>query len=371
MRIAYVNANLHSNHTGGGFVHIEQFISNAIALGHEIWVYPRNQFPGVSIIPTDHIGHIKTMRKMDALYVRLEQKPPNVCSWALPPRRHLYRLPLVVWEFNTIPDEVLMRGESEKDVQKYIDLFRHYGRGCDLAICMTKPLAEYVQEKLGIQRVLIVPNGSDSDQFRPDLLPVKRMEPFKDKFNVVWIGSAKIAYHDFEMLRNAAQIVWDRGVGDHINFHIIGPGLVAEMADMPPNVFYWGAETYKRMPNWLAAMDIGLYLTCSDLTQISTPLKFFDYLASGLAVVSTSQPTFIKDLFSQLDQSDLLVPPGDASSLADVLIKLSNDRDRVHRLGMAGREQIIDRYNWRRSVKDTMDEMETILIEKGGHQKLE
>ena len=364
MRIAYANTYFQSNHTGGGHVHMGQFVANATSLGHEIWAYPGNEYPGAHMIPLAHLKHIQTMRKMDVFYVRLEHKPPSICSWALPPRRTLYGFPIVVWEFNTTPDEGLMRGEPEEDVQQAINTLTYYGRGCDLAVCMTKSLGEYVQEKLGLRRVLIVPNGSDPGLFRPDAPIVKRMEVFKDKFNIVWIGSAKIVYHDFEMLRTAAQLVWDQGEGDRINFHIIGPGLVAAMADMPANVYYWGADTYENLPHWLAAMDVGLYLTRGGPTYHSTPLKLFDYLASGLTVVSTSQPFFIRDLFDRLGQNDLLIPQGDATYLANALIRLASEKERVKRLGQAGRQLVIDKYNWRQSVQDTMDELESMLLER-------
>ena len=364
MRIAYVNTYFQSNHTGGGHVHMGQFVANAVALGHEVWAYPSSKFPEAHTIPITHYRHIKTMRQMDALYVRLEHKPPEVCSWALPPRRSLYGFPLVIWEFNTIPDEGLMRGEPGGDIQKSTEYLRHYGKGCDLAICMTNSLGEYVQTNYGINRVLIVPNGSDPDLFRPDLPSVKRMAPYQDKFNVVWIGSAKIAYHDFEMMRNAAQLLWDRGEGNLINFHIIGPGLASEMADMPPNVFYWGAETYERIPNWLAGMDVGLSLYHPGPADVATPLKVFDYLACGLPVLSTPQP-FMNNLSRDLDQSDLIISSGDSEALARKLIDLASDLERVKRLGLAGRQLVVERYNWRRAVQDTMDEMKTILKEKG------
>jgi hypothetical protein len=107
-----------------------------------------------------------------------------------------------------------------------------------------------VIEKLGINRILIVPNGSDPELFRPDIKPVNRMQPFQNSINVVWIGSAQIKYHDFEILRNAANELWNRITCDRINFHIIGPNLVGEMRNMPPNVYYWGAESYQNLPHF-------------------------------------------------------------------------------------------------------------------------
>jgi hypothetical protein len=75
-----------------------QFVANATALGHEVWAYRGSQYPSAHIIPTTpRLQHIRTMRQMDALYVRLEHKPPNICAWALPPLLQIYGFPLVVW----------------------------------------------------------------------------------------------------------------------------------------------------------------------------------------------------------------------------------------------------------------------------------
>jgi glycosyltransferase involved in cell wall biosynthesis len=364
MRIAYLNANYLQNHAGGGFVHMGQFVTNATALGHETWAYSNADYPEAKKIPTGHLDHVRTMRRMDALYIRLESRFPEICKWSLPPRRWLYGFPMVVWEFNTIPDDALFRRESEETIQNVVKRLKHYGQGCDLAVCVAPAAAKYVKEKIGIARTLVIPNGSDPDLFKPDAAPASRMAAFKGSFNIVWIGSAKIKYHDFEMLKETARIIWDCEERKFINFHIIGPDLKYMMADMAPNVFYWGAEDYRKLPNWLAAMDIGLYITKGGSSAYGSPLKVFDYLASGLAVVSTTHPA-VRDLFDQLNQLDLMVPPGDSKALADVLLKLSKDNERVHHLGLAGRQLVIDRYNWRRAVQDTMDEMEAILKEKG------
>jgi len=364
MRIAYANTYYRINNAGGGHVHMGQFITNAVSDGHEIWSWSSNQHPEIHKVPGGYFNLIRTMRKMDALYVRLERKPSNFCRWAVPPHRLVYGFPLVVWEFNSIPEEGLLRGQSEQEVQRTNRFLKHYGRGCDLAVCMTHNLGEYVKNNFGIRRVSIVPNGSDPDLFQPDAPPVERMAPFKDKLNVVWIGSANIEYHDFGMLQEAALRLWDHKDRDRIIIHIIGSGLRGIMGDMPPNVYYWGAEYYHRLPHWLSAMDVGLYLSRGGPTDYATPLKLFDYMASGLVLVSTSQP-FMRELFERLGQSDLLVSPGEAGSLAEVLINLASDRERIHRQGLSGRQLVIDYYNWRRAVQDTFNDMQTILDEKG------
>jgi glycosyltransferase involved in cell wall biosynthesis len=135
------------------------------------------------------------------------------------------------------------------------------------------------------------------------------------------------------------------------------------MADMTPNVYYWGAEYYEKLPNWLAGMDVGLSLYRPSFADYGSPLKVFDYFASGLAVVSTPHPV-VKNLFDELGQSEKIVTSGNARRLADILIGFSSDKERVKRQGLAGRQLVINHYNWKRAVQDTMNEIENILAEK-------
>ena len=135
--------------------------------------------------------------------------------------------------------------------------------------------------------MLVVPNGSDPDLFYPDHEPVARMQAFTDSFNVVWIGSGKERWHDLEMVRRAAASIIEKYPDKKISFHLIGPDLVGVMADMPGNVFYWGAQPYQELPGWLSAMDVGLVLYTQGSAEYNSPLKLFDYMASGLCVVST------------------------------------------------------------------------------------
>lgn len=365
MRIAYLKSNYSPAHTGGGSVHVGQFIKNALELGHEIWVYPGNQFPGTKIVPTDRLNHIKTLRKMDALYLRLENAAPKMLSWALPPRRLLYGFPLVVWEFNTLPNEL----SSEQQVlDKSNSKFYQYSPGCDLGICVSPALSDIVSNKLKIKRVLTISNGSDPDLFRPDAPIASRMLAFQGKFNVVWIGTIKESWHDLGLIGEAAKLLWEGDEGKNINLHIIGAGLAGFMAEMPPNIFYWGAEKYEVLHHWLSGMQVGLSLYKPGKSHYNSPLKLFDYLSSSLPVVSTEHP-LAGDILKALGAEDLMIPFEDSKALANVLSRLSSDRERCKRLGAAGRQLVIEKYNWRKSVSDTLDEMEKILSEKGFKSK--
>jgi glycosyltransferase involved in cell wall biosynthesis len=92
----------------------------------------------------------------------------------------------------------------------------------------------------------------------------------------------------------------------------------------------------------------------------SSPLKVFDYMASGLTVVSTEQPQ-AREIFEKLGQLDLLVPSDRPDALADKLRMLAADRERVRKQGAAGRQLVIGHYNWSRATKDTFAELAKLL----------
>jgi glycosyltransferase involved in cell wall biosynthesis len=362
VRIAYGNASYKKNDKRGKSAHIHQFITQTTNLGHEVWAWPGNQHEAVHCLPRNRLRRWWVLRKMDVLYIRLQETMPDICRYSLNPYHQAIGSPLVVWEFNTIPKFLQVMGKSQEAIDRNIQAFQHFGRGCDLAICVSKILAEYVQEVLGIQQVLIVPNGSDPELFYKDGTVETSTNRKPDPLNVVWIGSAELSWHNFELLISAAKQVAEIPGRAHIQFHLIGPKF-APTGDSLPNVHYHGGIDYKDLPRWLAHMDVGLCLYHPGPADFGSPLKLFDYMASGLTVVGTVHPQ-VNEVFGQLNQLDLLVLHDDTASLVDILLNLDCDRDRVRQLGNAGRQLVISYFNWKRAAREVCEAIEVKLNER-------
>ena len=341
---------------------MRQFIENAVAMGHEVFPWHGEAHPQTKPVPQGRIEQVKLFRTIDAIYYRIEWKPPMGARAILPPMRKLIGNPIVAWEFNTVPEYGRVQGVPEPMIQNAIAELKRLGAGVDLAVCVSRAIAQYVPKTLDITRTVVVPNGSDPSLFRPDVPPVKRIPRYKGQLNVVWIGSANLSWHNFELLRDAAWLLWNRERGGRIVFHVIGQGMTG-MRDAPPNLNYHGPEEYQHLPGWLAAMDVGLNLYLPGPSDYSSPLKIFDYMASGLTVVSTEQPQ-AREIFEQLGQSELLVPSNDPEALAQTLQKLGDEPEYRHRQGVAGRQLVIDRYNWRRAVRDIFAELEKLNAQR-------
>ncbi len=358
MRVAYANARFRPDAHDGANAHVRQFVVNTVGQGHELWMWPGAVHPLAKPLPSRRLPRMLKLREMDLIYVRVEHDLPNPCTWTLNPARSLLGNPMFAWEFNTVPEYGEYRGLTKPQIQGHIEKFKHYGTGCDLAVCVSEHLARYVRDSLGIRRTVVIPNGSDPDLYRPDVPPMRRMSGFENSFNVLWIGSAYVAWHNFKLLSEAAGVIYERGNRHNIVFHLIGQGM-ASMGDMPPNVHYYGMEDYEKLPNWMSAMDVGLCLYRPGPADYSSPLKVFDYMMSGLCVVTTEQPQ-CRELFEQLGQTDLLMPPEDAVKLADALESLASDPGRVEAQAAKSRELAIARYTWRRAVSDTFAEVQKL-----------
>jgi len=151
-----------------------------------------------------------------------------------------------------------------------------------------------------------------------------------------------------------------------LSLHIVGqlapPGHSPwedHLADMPPNVRYHGAVHFNELPGWLASMDVGLCLYQPGPADYSSPVKLYDYLASGLAVCATDQEQ-VREVLTPIGGTELLLRPGDASGLAGVLSDLAAEPDRVHALGEAGRRAVEREHTWCHVVGRVLGEIETV-----------
>ena len=124
-----------------------------------------------------------------------------------------------------------------------------------------------------------------------------------------------------------------------------------------------GAQPYRELPGWLSAMDVGLVLYTKGSAEYGSPLKLFDYMASGICVLSTPS-RFMCELSQELNQPGLVVSFGDVDRLADEVMKLYHDSTLRTRLGIAARRLVVEQYNWSRVAGDTIRKIEQMLSDK-------
>jgi glycosyltransferase involved in cell wall biosynthesis len=332
----------------GGSVHGYQLAKNLSECGHRLhtwyWTDPESRllthFRGRQIF--------SFLNAIDALYIRLE--------WAghsahYPLIRYLSRKRTpVIWEINGLPDEKFSYGGGEQKIQKITQRLRRYAKHIDAAVCVSEGISHYARNALDIKNTLVIPNGSDPALFRPITKSKSGNTPLK----VVWIGTTKAGWHDLETMINAARILEEKN--ENIVFSLYGdPSHLPR--DLPSNLTIKGLLAYEQLAEELPHGDIGLHLFQAEISKKldGSPLKQFDYMAAGLALVT--QPHGQRKALLEEWQAGVPVDDG-APALATTLSALAKDRRQVTVLGENGRRAVEDYFNWRRVAEQTIDLIE-------------
>jgi glycosyltransferase involved in cell wall biosynthesis len=199
---------------------------------------------------------------------------------------------------------------------------------------------------------VIAPNGVELDQYI-DLppAPIARQQlGFAEKPTVVYAGGF-YAGRGIDLLHSLArqnpgiQFIWAGGTpssAEEWRQKIEAEGL--------RNVHVTGFIDNNKLPLYQAAADIlvmpfGTVIAGSsggNSVEICSPMKMFDYLAAGRAIMASDLPVLHEVLN---DSNALLLPPDDATAWNLALNRLVSQRDLRDSLARQARKDA-DRYTW-------------------------
>jgi glycosyltransferase involved in cell wall biosynthesis len=105
-----------------------------------------------------------------------------------------------------------------------------------------------------------------------------------------------------------------------------------------------GMVAREEVPRYLAAADV-LVSPHADLRNfIGSPIKIFEYMASGKPIVASRLAQLAEILTDE--ETALLVAPGDSTALAAALERLMNDPDLGQRLGKCAQRESWTKHSW-------------------------
>jgi glycosyltransferase involved in cell wall biosynthesis len=158
----------------------------------------------------------------------------------------------------------------------------------DVVMVSSPVLAE--RHRAQRSNLVVVENGVDTKRFgtrhpRPDDLPRAEL--------VVGYHGAIAAWFDFDLLATVAAAM-PKAV-----FVLIGPvtsevrGRLHEVSSLP-NVAWLGERRSSDIAAYVQSFDVGaIWFVENDLTAAVSPLKLYEYLASGVPVVSSPLPAAV------------------------------------------------------------------------------
>jgi glycosyltransferase involved in cell wall biosynthesis len=189
-------------------------------------------------------------------------------------------------------------------------------------------------------RVRVVPNGIVLERF-------PHREPKVELRNVMlgFVGFVR-PWHGLDAVIRC--MATDRDLAD-LSLTVIGTGPVlphlrhlAQELGIAARVHFSGLIDHEAVPKHVAQFDIALQ---PKVTPYASPLKIFDYMAAGCAIVAPDQPNIREILLD--GETAVLFDPAKPESLRDAIRRLTGDPLLRARLGAAARGELERReYTW-------------------------
>lgn len=184
------------------------------------------------------------------------------------------------------------------------------------------------------EKLLVMPNGVDSRWFHPavDGSSVRSRYGLEGCRVVGFVGWVR-PWHGVDGLLTAMAGRLRGGATERVLIVGDGPAVPglrrqARALGIEKAVIFTGAVAQDEVPAHLAALDIAVQ---PDVTSYASPIKLFEYLAIGRAVVAPDRPN-IREVIEE-GVSGLLFPPRDWEALGSVLAELLDDAEARHSLG--------------------------------------
>jgi glycosyltransferase involved in cell wall biosynthesis len=212
----------------------------------------------------------------------------------------------------------------------------------------------------------IVTWGANVDAFTPERRDDARRRALgiPDGATAVLFSGSFRPWHGVHVLEDAARRLRDRA-----DIHFVLAGGDAAAPGDGYNGRRLGAVPYADMPAVVAACDVGTapYDTAR-LRQLRlgffwSPLKIFEYMASGLPTLTVARPPL--DAIVRDGQEGLHVLEADPAALAAAIVRLADDPALRHRLGRSARRRVVESYSWDRHCAQLEALLLRVAAERG------
>ena len=212
---------------------------------------------------------------------------------------------------------------------------------------------------LASEKIIVNPNGVDTDIFRPDVGGARvreRLGVAGEKQLVGFVGSFG-PWHGVLVLAEAIKLIPDTS---RLRFLLVGTGALHEemqrllRAEVEAGrVIFTGAVEHEKIPALLDACDILVsphIPLAAGAEFFGSPTKLFEYMAMGKGIVA-SRLGQIGEVLTH-EETALLVEPGDVVQLSAAITRLSGSRALREALGTAARQSACERHTWKRNTEN-------------------
>ena len=225
-------------------------------------------------------------------------------------------------------------------------------RNADRVLPVSTPLAKLLREAgVAAERIAIIPNAVDPAVYDAiDNAAAKRALGLDDKIVLGFAGFMR----DWHGLEGVIEGLAQADLPRNAHLLLVGDGpartAMAERATalgIADRVSFAGVVPRAQLPRHIAAFDIALQPRA---VAYASPLKLFEYMAAGKAVVAPDQSNIRELLVAE--ESALLFDSRHKGAIFEAIRRLAGDEALRRRLGTAARRRIDQRgFTWRENAR--------------------
>lgn len=222
---------------------------------------------------------------------------------------------------------------------------RYVWRRADRVLPVTGVLADHVRAAgVPAERIIVVPNGIDLADY-PEALAARGAGAEAETLRLGFVGFVR----EWHGLDKVVRAIAAPRPGPRLVLQVVGEGparaglerLAAELG-IADRVGFTGLAARAEIPALIAGFDIALQPAS---VPYASPLKLFEYMAAGRAIVAPDQPNLREVLRD--GETALLFDPAQPDAMWSAVARLVDDPALRLRLGRAARAEILARdFTW-------------------------
>lgn len=285
----------------------------------------------------------------------------RTCRYAsLIPLCRLSGIPILL-EINAAMSERQLLGTAERfrGIGFWTWLEARWFNMADHLFVVSAPLKRhFVKYGVDARKISVVPNGVDTRRFGPHVSgeAVRRAHNLTGKVVIGFAGSFT-PWHGFDFLIDTVQALVSEcpELQSQIALLLVGKSSEKALGGLPAGLttVVTGHVPHDRMPHHLAAMDIITAPYPPIDPFYFSPLKIFEAMAMGKAVVASAQGQ-ICDLITH-GKNGMLYPPGDPSALKRELARLITQAGVREKIGQNARRTMAETYTWQDNARRILE----------------
>ena len=242
---------------------------------------------------------------------------------------------------------------------------RHVWQGTDLMIAISESLRGQLQRSgAAAHRIQVLPNGVDPKLFHGDSSgrALRERLNLEDRFTVGFVGTFR-PWHGVDFLLTTFQSL--HRIDPKTHLLLVGDGPLRSRleeqvrnAGLEKAVTFAGRIAHQDVPMYLAAMDVAVapYPALDEFYY--SPLKLFEYMAAGRAVIASRIGQVAEILVD--GEIGLLFEPGDSADLLRCLLRVRTNPTLGPELGRRARISCSE-HTWNRNAARLTDWVKPLL----------